>query len=128
MKRVLVPPAFAHYPEAWHLSPALDTGRLVFLSGVTGVHPDGALSDDPETQFRDTFMFLGETLGAADLGFEHIVEMTTYHVGLKAHLATFTKVKDEFVASPYPAWSAIGITELITEGTLLEVRVIAMRP
>ena len=128
MKRVLVPPAFAHYPVDWHLSPALDTGRFVFLSGVTGVHPDGALSDDPETQFRDAFMFLGETLGAADLSFEHIVEMTTYHVGLKDHLATFTKVKDEFVVSPYPAWSAIGVTELITEGTLLEIRVIAMRP
>jgi enamine deaminase RidA (YjgF/YER057c/UK114 family) len=27
----------------------------------------------------------------------------------------------------YPAWTAIGVTELITEGTLLEIRVIAKR-
>jgi hypothetical protein len=36
-------------------------------------------------------------------------------------------IKDEFVGSPYPAWTAIGVTELITEGTLLEIRVIAKR-
>ncbi len=29
--------------------------------------------------------------------------------------------------APYPAWSAIGISELITEGTLIEIRVIAKR-
>jgi len=34
-------------------------------------------------------------------------------------------VKDEYVSSPYPAWTAIGVTELITEGTIVEVRVIA---
>jgi enamine deaminase RidA (YjgF/YER057c/UK114 family) len=39
----------------------------------------------------------------------------------------FIKVKDEFVPAPYPAWTAIGVTELITEGTLLEIRVIAKR-
>jgi enamine deaminase RidA (YjgF/YER057c/UK114 family) len=29
--------------------------------------------------------------------------------------------------TPYPAWTAIGVTELITDGTLLEIRVIAKR-
>jgi hypothetical protein len=42
-------------------------------------------------------------------------------------LGAFIKVKDEFVRMPYPAWTAIGIAELITEGTLLEIRVIANR-
>jgi enamine deaminase RidA (YjgF/YER057c/UK114 family) len=37
------------------------------------------------------------------------------------------KVKDEFIRDPYPAWTAIGINELITEGTLLEIRAIAKR-
>jgi len=53
--------------------------------------------------------------------------MTTYHVGLREHLDTFIKVKDEFISEPYPAWTAIGVTELITLGTLIEVRVIAKR-
>jgi len=65
-----------------------------------------------------------ETTG---LHFDDIVEMTTYHVALRKHLKAFIKVKDEFVGMPYPAWTAIGIEELITEGTLLEIRVIAKR-
>jgi enamine deaminase RidA (YjgF/YER057c/UK114 family) len=49
------------------------------------------------------------------------------HVDLRRHLHAFIKVKDEFVRPPYPAWTAIGITELITEGTLVEIRAVARR-
>jgi enamine deaminase RidA (YjgF/YER057c/UK114 family) len=92
----------------------LDTGEFMFLSGITGVHPDESLCDDPETQFRDAFRFVGMHLEAAG-------------VGLRKHLSVFTRIKDEFIGSPYPAWTAIGVTELITDGTLLEIRVIAQR-
>jgi enamine deaminase RidA (YjgF/YER057c/UK114 family) len=57
----------------------------------------------------------------------HVVEMTSYHVGLRKHLDTFIKVKDEFIVEPYPAWTAVGVGELITAGTLVEIRVIARR-
>ncbi len=127
MRKTYSAPNFAHFHDEWHFSPALDTGEFVFISGVTGCRPDGSVSSDPETQFRDTFQFLGETLNAANLDFEDMVEMTTYHVGLRQHLDAFVKVKDEFVMAPYPAWSSIGSTELITEGTLVEIRVICQR-
>src|ERR1700733_4089457 len=104
MRKVLVPEEFSDTPDQWHLAPIVDTGELVFLSGITGVHPDGSLSGDPETQFRDAFRFVAMHLETAGLQFDNIVEMTTYH-----------------------AWSAIGITELITEGTLAEIRIIAKR-
>jgi enamine deaminase RidA (YjgF/YER057c/UK114 family) len=127
MKLTVVAPAFSHFPGQWHLSPVLDTGELVFLSGVTGCRPDGTVANDPEEQFRDAFQFLSDTLGAAGLTFDDVVEMATYHVGLRKNLSAFIKVKDEFVRAPYPAWSAIGTTELITEGTLAEIRVICLR-
>jgi enamine deaminase RidA (YjgF/YER057c/UK114 family) len=127
MKKVLAAREFSHFADDWHLSPVLDTGDFVFLSGITGAHPDLSVSDDPEMQFRDTFKFLAANLETAELGLDDIVEMTTYHVGLRTHLATFVKVKDEFIKEPYPAWTAIGITELITAGTLLEIRAIAKR-
>jgi enamine deaminase RidA (YjgF/YER057c/UK114 family) len=127
MKRTITTPGFAHFPRDWHLSPVLDTGDFVFLSGITGTHPDLSVAADPESQFRDAFRFLQANLQAAGLNFDHVVEMTTYHVGLREHLDTFIKVKDEFISEPYPAWTAIGVTELITVGTLIEVRVIAKR-
>jgi enamine deaminase RidA (YjgF/YER057c/UK114 family) len=42
-------------------------------------------------------------------------------------LSTFIKVKDEFFAAPYPAWTAVGVSELITDGALAEIRAIARR-
>jgi enamine deaminase RidA (YjgF/YER057c/UK114 family) len=127
MRKMLVSPEFSDVPDRWHFAPVVDTGEFVFLSGITGVRPDGSLSDDPETQFRDTFRFVAMHLETAGLRFADIVEMTTYHVLLRKHLKAFIKVKDEFVRMPYPAWTAIGITELITEGTLLEIRIVARR-
>ena len=126
--RVLSAPRFACFIEDWHLAPVRDTGEWVFLSGVTGTSPDGVLSLDPEQQFEDTFLALAEQLEAAGLRLPDIVEMTTYHVDLRRHLRTFVAVKDRHIVAPYPAWSAIGVSELITEGTLIEIRVIARRP
>ncbi len=128
MRKTIAPPAFKHFPDEWHLSPALDTGEFVFFSGVTGCRPDYSVACDPETQFRDAFQFLGETLSATGLSFEDIVEMTTYHVDLRKNLDAFVRTKDEHIHAPYPAWSAIGTTELITEGTLVEIKVICRRP
>lgn len=81
----------------------------------------------PQRMYRDTFGFLLANLQIAKLTFDHIVEMTTYHVELRKHLNAFVKVKDEFIFEPFPAWTAIGIHELITEGTLVEIRAIAQR-
>src|SRR5688500_8424727 len=105
MKRTIAAPEFAHYPQDWHLAPVLLSGDFAFLSGQTGTHPDGTVSPDPEQQFRDAFSFLEANLSAAGLAFDNMVEMTTYHVGLRKHLASFIKVKDEHIRPPYPAWT-----------------------
>jgi enamine deaminase RidA (YjgF/YER057c/UK114 family) len=128
MKIVRAAPEFSHYPLTWHMSPVVEANGLLLLSGQTGVHPDATISGDPETQIRDTFRFLGMNLRAAGLGLQDIVEMTTYHVGLRAHLDIFVKVKDELIHAPYPAWTAIGVTELWTPGSIVEVRAIACAP
>jgi enamine deaminase RidA (YjgF/YER057c/UK114 family) len=35
------------------------------------------------------------------------------------------KVRDEFLKAPWPAWTAIGITELAIPGAHVEIRVLA---
>jgi len=64
-------------------------------------------------------------LEKAELSFSDIVEMTTYHVNLNLHLDEFRKAKDEFIVKPYPAWTAIGVSELALLDALIEIRVIA---
>ena len=64
-------------------------------------------------------------LAAAGLGYTEIAEMTTFHVGLRDHLATFLAVRDEFLSAPWPAWTAIGVSELAVSGARVEIKVIA---
>jgi len=127
MRKIIVAPEFSNYPRDWHFSPVLDTGAFVFFSGITGARPDQSLATDPSQQFRDAFRFVEMHLKAAGLGLDQIVDLTTYHVDLRKHLAAFVTVKDEFIKEPYPTWTAVGVNELITSGTLLEIRIIAKR-
>jgi enamine deaminase RidA (YjgF/YER057c/UK114 family) len=127
MRKIVASARYAHYPTQWHMAPVVDTGDFAFFSGFTGAGPNGQASSDPETQFRDAFRFLGENLEAAGLSFMNVVELTSYHVNLRRHAATFIKVKDEFITEPYPAWSAIGVSELWFPELLVELRIIAKR-
>jgi enamine deaminase RidA (YjgF/YER057c/UK114 family) len=127
MKRTLTTPEVANYPDDWHFSPVPDAGDFLFFSRITGTRADLSVAADVEAQFRAAFGFLKANLAVAGLTFDDVVEMTTYHVDLRRHLGVLIKVKDEFVRPPYPAWTAIGITELITEGTFVEIRAVATR-
>jgi enamine deaminase RidA (YjgF/YER057c/UK114 family) len=125
MRKTIVAPEFPNYPAEWHFSPALETGGFVFFSGITGVRPDGTVAADPADQFGDAFRFVEAHLRAAGLGFGHLIDLTSYHVELRRHLAAFIRVKDEYIKEPYPTWTAVGVSELITPGALLELRIVA---
>ncbi len=127
MKKSLVPERYQHYYQNLHYSPVIDTGAFVFLSGVTAARPNEPVPTDPEAQFHKAFDKLATYLSEAGLGFEHIVELTSFHVDLRKHIDVFSAVKDQYIGEPYPAWSAIGVTEFIPVNALVEMRVVAMR-
>jgi enamine deaminase RidA (YjgF/YER057c/UK114 family) len=121
-------PGLEAFEQQWHLSHVVTTRGLLLLSGVTGTHVDGVVSSDPSEQFERAFVHLRRYLEAAGASIDDLVEMTSYHVGLRQHLPAFVAVKDQHIAAPYPAWSAIGVSELITEGALVEIRAVAVDP
>ena len=124
-KAVVIPQGMEHYYEQFHFAPAIKDGNRLYCSGVIGVGPDGKALDDPEAQFTQAFDLLQSVLTAAGVNFAAVIEMTTFHVGLQKNLATFMKVKDRYMQAPYPAWTAIGISELAFPGGLVEIKVIA---
>lgn len=107
------------------VSPGVLSGTHVFLTGMTGSGPDGTMPTDPEAQFRQAFDKIGSVLAVADLSFASIVEMTSYHVGLRGHFDLFNAVRADYVVAPYPAWTAVEVAGLRREGALVEIRVIA---
>jgi enamine deaminase RidA (YjgF/YER057c/UK114 family) len=122
---VVIPKGQESFYEQFHFAPAVKDGDRLYCSGVIGIGADGKASPDPETQFKQAFETLSSVLAVAGVSFSAVVEMTTFHVGLQKNLGTFMKVKDTYLAAPYPAWTAIGITELAIPGGLVEIKVIA---
>ena len=124
----IVVPGLSEFEDRWHFSHVVRDGERLYLSGVTGTGEDGRVDPDPARQFEQAFVHLDMYLSAAAASMQDIVELTTYHVDLRDHLTTFMEVKDRHICRPYPAWSAIGVSQLITDGALVELRVIARSP
>jgi enamine deaminase RidA (YjgF/YER057c/UK114 family) len=51
--------------------------------------------------------------------------MTTYHLGLRDHLDLLRSIRAEFVREPYPAWTAIEVAGFVSEGSIIEIRIVA---
>ena len=124
-KEVVTPAGMESYYTNFHFAPAIKDGDRLFCSGQLGNGADNVIADDPETQFTQAFENVKAVLETAGVSFDNVVEMTTFHVGLRENLGTFMKVKDRYMNEPYPAWTAIGTTELAFPGALVEIKVIA---
>ena len=121
---VIVPEQDKPQYNRFHFAPAVRAGGMVVCSGQIGAGSDG-IPDSAEEEFRNAWNSVGRVLEEAGLSYENIVEYTTYHVKMHDHLGDFMKVRDEFVSEPWPAWTAIGITELAIPGARVEIRVMA---
>ncbi|MCW1932113.1 RidA family protein [Pararhodobacter zhoushanensis] len=123
--KAIIPPGSGDAVRQLALSPGVLSGGHLFLTGMTGSAPTGEMPVDPEAQFSNAFDKIGAVLAEAGLGFDAVVEMTTYHVGLRDHFDTFAAVRRHYVQDPFPAWTAVEVAGLRRDGALVEIRVIA---
>ena len=122
---VVVPKGMEMAYEQFHFAPAVRAGKWLRCAGQLGTNEKFEAIAEPEAQFVQAFENVKTVLTAAGLGFADIVEMTTFHVGLRKHLGAFLAVKDRYMEAPHPAWTAIGIVELAVPDALVEIRVTA---
>jgi enamine deaminase RidA (YjgF/YER057c/UK114 family) len=122
---LVIPASMKAMYEQFHFAPAVKANGMLLCSGQIGAGPNGRPQADPTEQFTAAFEGVKAVLAEAGLDFTDIVEMTTYHVEMQKHLGAFMAVKDRYMNEPYPAWTAIGCTELALPGGLAEVRVTA---
>ncbi len=72
-------------------------------------------------------------LDASGTRFEDVVMINSFHVWQGPNFAgtrdeqfsAFEEVAGEFLKSPYPAWTAVGTTGLLSDGGIVEVQLIA---
>ncbi len=84
-ERKVIEPAAWGRELGWYrqnrLSPAVQVGDLLFVSGCTGAE---AAADGARAQMRLAYQEIGEVLHAAGARWGDVVSMTTYHVHFRA--------------------------------------------
>ena len=126
-RTVVVSPPFAAFYQATHIPAARKVGNRLLLTGHTG-DTTGAYSDDVKTQLRQTFRNMEATLHEAGASWADVVALNSYHVGLQAQADALLEISAEFLAEPYPAWTAVGVTELIDPPAMVEISCEALLP
>ncbi len=127
-RRTVVPSVWADFYAETNIPAAVWDGDTLRVTGHTGEDPDGHLPESPGAQLRGTFRNVGLTLAEAGLDWTHVVELTSYHVGLQAQADLVLEVAAEFLDDPYPAWTAVGVTELFVPDAVVEISCVARAP
>jgi 2-iminobutanoate/2-iminopropanoate deaminase len=117
-------------PKAKAIGPysaAVESGDLLFVSGQipldsgTGKLVEG----DIAAQARQSLENLKTILGAAGLGFAHVIKTTIFLTSM-GDFAAVNEVYKSFVGEPYPARSTIAVAAL-PMGAKVEIEMIASR-
>ncbi|MGH1489051.1 MAG: RidA family protein [Acidimicrobiales bacterium] len=127
----VIPPGSEKTYERFRFAPAVKvggsaTGTTIYVSGVIGSGADGSVPENAADEFTNAFSQLAATLEAAGASVSDIVELTSFHVNMGETLGAFMSAKNAAVAEPYPAWTAIGCTELAIPGARAEVKATAV--
>jgi enamine deaminase RidA (YjgF/YER057c/UK114 family) len=125
-RRVLINPQGSEpLYDSLQFSQGVRVGNTVWISGQVGIDKDFAIGEGIEEQARRAFGNLSRVIREAGGSLRDIVEMVTYHTSM-ADMEAFAKVKAEFIPENYPAWTAVGVRELVLPGLLVEIRATAV--
>ena len=126
MKKTLInPPGTEVVYQSMQFSQAVRMGQMIWISGQVGMDEKLQMAEGIEAQARQAFQNLKKVLEAAGASIEDVVELVTYHISM-SDMGGFAKVKAEFFKKDYPAWTAVGVNELVIPGLLVEIRATAV--
>jgi enamine deaminase RidA (YjgF/YER057c/UK114 family) len=125
-KKVLInPKGTEQIYDRMQFSQAVKSGTMLFVSGQVGIDENLKIVDGIENQTEQAFKNLEKVLAEAGAGLQDIVELVTFHTSMK-EMKGFAKIKAKFIPDKFPAWTAIGVTELVMPGLLVEIKAFAV--
>ena len=125
IKQAIIPSAMAPMAQLFQYAPAIKLGNMVWVSGVLPFNADGSIPEGLEAQVHAAFQGLKQVLDAAGARLDDIVELVSYHVGFPEGAEVIGAVKAQYIASPFPAWTAVGVTALAMPAARLEIKAVA---
>jgi len=128
LSRTIIIPAGAEAAyDQYHYAPAVRVGDTVIVSGIPA--PRG---DTYEERIDRMFQRLQGVLEASGATLADVVEIQTFHAhvtdtpSFEAEFERFRTVHARYFKDGYPAWTAVGTTALLAEGSPVEMRVVAV--
>jgi enamine deaminase RidA (YjgF/YER057c/UK114 family) len=121
-KKLIIPKVDRRLYDGYHFSPAVRVGDRVWVSGQVGVDESLQPAEGMTAQARLAFKNVTRVLEDAGATLSDVVELTTFHIDLRGELEAFNKVKDEFFPKDFPAWTAIGVSQLALPELRVEIR------
>ena len=104
-------------------------GTLIYVSGQVSWGPDGKVvgAGDMRAQCKQVFQNLTNVLRAAGAGWDDVIKMNGYMVGLSAeNVAAYREIRADYLKSAkLPASTLVGVTSLVQPELLLEIEVVA---
>ena len=104
-------------------SQAIRAGSTLYLSGQIGLDPATMqMVDGIDAQIHRVFRNLHAVAAAAGAKLDDAVKLTVFLTDL-AHFARLNEIMAEYLKTPYPARSAVGVSQL-PRGALVEIEAI----
>ncbi len=113
-----------------HAVTAEGDGKLVYVAGQVSWDRNGAVfgKGDMRAQSEQVFKNLTMALKAAGAGWDDVIKMNGYMVGMNPERVTaYREVRTRFLkAGALPASTLVGVERLVDPDLLLEVEVVAV--
>lgn len=94
----------------------------IYLSGVV-VGPEA-----DEAAFDRAYRKISDILIRAGASWEDVVDITSYHTDIEKQIGPMSAVQKQYLAPPFPAWTAIQVSRLYLVEGKTEIKVVAKRP
>jgi enamine deaminase RidA (YjgF/YER057c/UK114 family) len=115
------------FQEAVGFSDAVVHGDTIYLSGVVASPRKGEMGLAPA--YERAFAQLDATLKRLGATWDDVIVFDTFHAGpMAAQLDALVPVKNRYIKAPFPAWTAVGVTELYEPTAVTEIKLTVRKP
>lgn len=128
-KETLMPesPGGRAFQQAYGFSDAVVHGDTIYLSGVVAGPAPGETSLTPA--YERAFARIDAIIKRLGATWDDVLVFDTFHVGsVSAQVEALLPVKNRYIKAPFPAWTAVGVTELYEPTAVTEIKLTLRKP
>lgn len=108
------------------LSDAVVHGDRIYLSGVVAGPVAGETSLTPA--YERAFARIDAILKRLGASWDDVLVFDTFHKGsVRAQVEELLPVKNRYIKAPFPAWTAVGVSDLYEASAVTEIRLTLRR-